>query len=174
MKTHKNIIINTIIMNEPLTIEIFATKVYDAYILHWSIVDIFTEDAKQAYEDYLVLHHEGCVLYGKQEFSDCCIKLLNNIPGFCEEKLPILVRQFTFKGNSSWSLAKMSHLYEMQAKEYLKKNNQEAYDISLLYAKKYKIACIYKYGNSVYEEEHERIQQELLPRETTIDLENRR
>lgn len=161
-------------MDQTLTMESFATKVYDAYILHWSIVDIFTEDAKQAYEDYVVLHSEGCDLYGKKEFTNYYTNLLKNIPGFCEETLPILVRQFTFKGNTPWSLAKMGHLYTIQAEEYLKKNNKESHDLSLLYAKKYKIACIYKYGNSVYEEEHNRIQQEVLPSETAIDLENGR
>ena len=159
-------------MDQTLTMERFAQKVKDAYLLHWAIVEIFIEDAKQAYEDYLVLHNEGCVLYGKQEFSDCCIKLLNNIPGFCEKKLPVLVRQFTFKGNSSWSLAKMSHLYEMQAEEYLKKNNQEAHDISLLYAKKYKIACIYKYGQGIYNEQQEQIDQEILNEERTAECEH--
>lgn len=159
-------------MDQTRSMESFAEKVKDLYILHWSIMDIFTEDAKRMYEEYLVLHGEGCDLYGKKEFTNYCTKLLKNIPGFCENKLPILVRQFTFKGNSSWSLAKMSHLYEMQAEDYLKKNNQEAHDISLLYAKKYKNACIYKYGHSIYEEEHQRIQQEELPNEVSRDLDH--
>lgn len=159
-------------MDQTTSMESFAEKVKELYILHWSIMDIFTEDAKRVYEEYLVLHGEGCDLYGKKEFTNYCTKLLKNIPGFCENKLPILVRQFTFKGNSSWSLAKMSHLYEMQAEDYLKKNNQEAHDISLLYAKKYKIACIYKYGQTIYNDEQQQIDQEEINKETTVECEH--
>jgi len=134
-----------------------AHEMRNTYVLYVNIYDIFSEDAKYVYEEYISLKKDACDKYGTREFMHYFDDIMKNESGYKNITQPKLVRQFTFKGNDLWTLVKTAIFYKEQAENYKQAGNIASIEGSMKFYLKYKSACIFKYGESSFNEAYNNI-----------------
>jgi len=142
---------------EQVALEQDAHEMRNTYVLYINIYDIFSEDAKYVYEEYISLKKDACDKYGTHEFMHYFDDIMKNESGYKNITQPKLVRQFTFKGNDLWTLVKTAIFYKEQAENYKQGGNIASIEGSMKYYLKYKSACIFKYGESSFNEVYNNI-----------------
>ena len=134
-----------------------AHEMRNIYVLYHNICDIFQEDAKHIYEKYLSLKKDACDKYGADEFMHYFDDIMKNVSGYKNITQPKLIRQYTFKGNDLWTLVKTAICYKEQSEDKKHSGNHSLIEGSMALYLKYKSACIFKYGESSFNEVYNNI-----------------
>jgi hypothetical protein len=134
-----------------------AHEMRNIYVLYHNICDIFQEDAKHIYEKYLALKKDACDKYGAHDYMQYFDDIMKNVSGYKKITQPKLIRQFTFKGNDLWTLVKTAIFYKEQAENKKYSGNNSLIEGSMTFYLKYKSACIFKYGESSFNEVYNNI-----------------